>query len=106
MNIKNYTSSVPVINSINKIEFRLSQAGATHIAKSYDKERPIGMIFQIPVNGVPLTFKVPAKSDKVFDYMLKQRKSPPKNLVRETISNRRIEPRGRSWLIGSTFRYL
>lgn len=40
MNLKNYTSSVPVINSIAKIEHRLAQAGATHIAKEYDRERP------------------------------------------------------------------
>jgi hypothetical protein len=85
MNIKNYTSSVSIINSINRIEFRLSQAGATHIAKTYEKERPTGMIFQIPVNGFPLTFKVPSKVDKVYEYMLKQRKSPPTQSAKETV---------------------
>ena len=85
MNIKNYTSSVPVINSIGKIEFRLAQAGATHIAKSYEREKPTGMIFQIPVNNTPLTFKLPAKIEKVRDYLINQRNKPPKPEARKTI---------------------
>jgi len=85
MNLKNYTSSVPVINSIGKIEHRLAQSGATHIAKSYERERPVGMIFQIPVNNIPMTFKLPAKADKVFDHMLKQRSRPPQASQREAI---------------------
>lgn len=85
MNLKNYTSSVPVINSIGKIEHKLAQSGATHIAKSYDKERPIGMIFQIPVNNIPMTFKLPAKSDNVYEHMLKQRSRPPQSSQRAAI---------------------
>ena len=85
MNLKNYTSSVPVINSIGKIEHRLAQSGATHIAKSYERERPVGMIFQIPVNNIPMTFKLPAKTDKVLDHMLKQRSRPPQASQREAI---------------------
>ncbi|NMB81173.1 MAG: hypothetical protein GYA14_05095 [Ignavibacteria bacterium] len=96
MNLKNYTSSVPVINSIARIEHRLAQAGATHIAKSYDKERPIGMIFQIPINNVPLTFKLPAKTEKVFDYMIKQRSKPPKREHLETI---RLQADRTAWKI-------
>ena len=61
MNIKNYTSSTPVVNSINKIEHRLTSAGATHIAKMYEQERPVGMIFQISINNILMTFKLPAK---------------------------------------------
>jgi len=57
MNLKNYSSNVPMANSISRIEHKLAQAGSTHIAKSYDNERPIGMIFQIPINGTPMTFK-------------------------------------------------
>lgn len=85
MNLKNYTSSVPVISSITRIEHRLSQAGATHIAKQYDKERPVGMIFQIPINNVPMTFKLPAKATKVYDYMIKQRARPPQQSQKEAI---------------------
>lgn len=78
MNLKNYTSSVPVITSISRIEHRLAQAGATHIAKSYNGERPVGMVFQIPIQNVPVTFKLPAKVDKVLNYLIKQRIRPPK----------------------------
>lgn len=76
MSIKNYTSTVPMINSIARIEHRLAQAGATHIAKSYENEKPIGMLFQIPSNGIPLTFKLPAKANRVFEYLKMQRKKP------------------------------
>ncbi len=80
MNLKNYTSSVPAMNSIQRIEFKLAQAGATHIAKTYEDEKPIGIIFQIPINDVPMTFKLPAKTEKVYDYMrMQRRKSPTKS---------------------------
>lgn len=69
MNIRNYTSSVPVTNSINYIEHRLSTAGASHIAKFYEGNRPVGMMFQITHNNVPLTFKLPAKSESVFNVL-------------------------------------
>lgn len=85
MNLKNYTSSVPVLNSISRIEHRLAQAGATHIAKHYDKERPVGMIFQIPINNIPMTFKLPTKADRVFDFMIKQRARPPQQSQKQAI---------------------
>ena len=76
MNIRNYTSSVPVTNSINYIEHRLSTAGASHIAKFYEGNRPVGMIFQITHNNVPLTFKLPAKSESVFNVLYNAVKRP------------------------------
>ena len=84
MNLKNYTSSVSVLTSISKIEHRLAQAGATHIAKSYKNEMPDGMIFQIDVNGKLMTFQLPAKAEKVYDYMIKQKKFGYKKDVQET----------------------
>lgn len=96
MNLKNYTSSVPVISSITRIEHRLAQAGAMYVTKSYEKERPIGMIFQMPVNDIPMTFKLPAKSDKVFEHMIKQRSRPPKASQREAI---RMQADRTSWKI-------
>lgn len=96
MNLKNYTSSVPVINSIARIEHRLAQAGASHIAKSYEKERPIGMIFQIPVKDIPMTFKLPAKTEKVFEFMLKQKNKPPK---REALNNLKLQADRTAWKI-------
>ena len=84
MNLKNYTSSAPMLNSIAKIEDRLASAGATHISKSYQDGKPTGMIFQIPSNGIPITFKLPAKVEKVYDYMIKQKKYGYKKEVKET----------------------
>lgn len=77
MNLKNYTSSVPVVNSINKIEHRLVSAGATHIVKMYDyNERPTGISFQINVNDLPHVFKLPAKVEKVFEVLWKEVRRP------------------------------
>ena len=76
--IKNYTSSVPMLTSISRIEYRLAKAGALHIAKSYKNEMPVGMMFQLDNGkGIPLTFKLPAKTDKVFEWLRYQRKRPP-----------------------------
>ena len=84
MNIRNYTSSVPVTNSINYIEHRLSTAGASHIAKFYEGNRPVGMIFQISQNSIPLTFKLPAKSESVFNVLYNAVKRPRPS-TKETI---------------------
>ncbi len=88
MNLKNYTSSVPIITSIGKIEHRLAQAGANHISKSYAPDnsgRPIGIVFQITINNYPMTFKLPAKTERVFEYFVKQRARPPKQKQLEAI---------------------
>ena len=84
MNLKNYTSSVPSINSISKIESKLAEAGATHIAKSYENNRPVGMIFQIMIGDKPMTFKLPAKVDKVYDYMINGKRRTNLKSVRDT----------------------
>lgn len=72
MNIKNYTSSVPVIRSINHIEDKLIEIGATHIAKSYKDGKPDGIIFQITQQEVPITFRLPAKIDLVKEHFIKR----------------------------------
>lgn len=79
MNIKNYTSTVSVISSISRIEHSLACAGATHIAKIYEEGgtgRPIGMIFQINSNGVPVAFRLPAKTESVFKIFWQGIKKP------------------------------
>jgi len=71
MNLKNYTSTIPASRSIEKIEILLVSAGATHISKSYKDKITDGFVFQIPVNNVPISFKLPAKIDMVYNRMLK-----------------------------------
>jgi len=95
MQIKNYTSSVSVINSINLIENRLVSAGATHIGKVYDKERVKGITFQIPVNGIPILFKLPTKSEAVFKVLWKEVRKPRP----ETKKNIELQSERTAWKI-------
>ena len=88
MPIKKYTSQVSVINSINRIEHRLLQAGVTHISKSYSgngSDKPVAMIFQITINDIPHTFKLPAKVEKVYKNFLAERRKPPTESVKQSI---------------------
>jgi hypothetical protein len=76
MNLKNYTSSVPANDSIFRIEQMLVEAGASHIAKTYEDGLVSGIIFQIRLNDMPLTFKLPAKIKPIFDAMWSGIKKP------------------------------
>jgi hypothetical protein len=77
MNIRNYTSTVSVDRSISLIERCLVSAGASHIAKAYDQAgHTKAILFQMEVNGQQLTFKLPARWEKVFEKMWKQVKRP------------------------------
>ena len=80
MNIKNYTSNVSVDRSVSDIEHCLVSAGASHIAKAYDTEGHVqALIFQMPNGkGEQLTFKLPARWQKVFEKMWKQVRRPRK----------------------------
>lgn len=72
MNLKNYTSTVPAERSIMKIEKRLVEIGASHIAKSYDRQILSGIIFQVD----NVTYRLPAYVDRIEEMMLKQIKRP------------------------------
>lgn len=76
MNIKNYTSTVPAMNSAAAIEALLVEAGATSTNRWYDAKVLKGFLFQIPVNGVPRVFRLPANVDLVVAQMLKKVKNP------------------------------
>lgn len=76
MNLKNYTSEVPVGRSVGNIEKFLMEIGATKIMKEYDQGGLTGMSFEIPANGIALPIKIPANVDKVYDTMVKERSYP------------------------------
>jgi len=96
MNLKNYSSSVSVVSSINKIEHRLVFAGATHIAKLYDEEKNVkGITFQIPVNNKPLLFKLPAKTESVFNVLWGEVRRPRP----ETRKNIQLQASRTAWKI-------
>lgn len=78
MNLKNYTSTVPVSRSISLIEDKLINIGAKTISKFYDNDMNIeGFIFQIVKQGIPsLIFKLPSKWKQVEKVMRQQIKKP------------------------------
>lgn len=79
-NLKNYTSTVAAEKSISMIEQLLVKAGASHISKSYDAGRAIGMMFQIEVKGQPITFAIPARIERVEEIFMRGLRQPtPRN---------------------------
>lgn len=79
MNLKNYTSSVPTERSVSMIEHCLVRAGAQHIAKTFDEKGNLGgIIFQIPVNTFPVTFRLPARWESCFKVMWDEVRKPRK----------------------------
>lgn len=77
MNIKNYTSQVPVSTSMARIENNLVAAGARDILKKYNDVGICNSIcFILPMNGKQLTFKLPARMDKIYDLLLAEYQKP------------------------------
>lgn len=73
MNLKNYTSSVPVERSIMMIEKLLMDAGATNISKSINEQKEVdGIIFLININTKPILFKLPSKVEQCYKIMMKE----------------------------------
>lgn len=80
MNLRNYTSTVPVANSLQAIETLLARAGAQQIAKSYDNGNVKGIVFSLMVGTGPtqqvMLFKLPAKPESVAKVMKSEVKKP------------------------------
>jgi len=80
MNLRNYTSSVPVAASLQAIETLLARAGAQQIAKSYKDGEITGIVFSLPFGEGPqrqvMLFKLPAKPEVVTKLMLAEVKKP------------------------------
>jgi hypothetical protein len=72
MNIKNYTSTVPVHLSLGRIENNLVQAGASDISKKYSQAKECEAItFRMEVSGHPLFFRIEAKVEECFKALSK-----------------------------------
>lgn len=76
LNLKNYTSEVPAITSMGKIERALVEAGATDISKKYTDGVCTSITFRMMVNQVPLFFQLPAKVDACFKVLWGEVKRP------------------------------
>jgi len=60
--LKNYSSSVPAVQSIAWIERRLAHHKASQILKEYDPEcRVVSIAFIVLINGTKFPFKLPAR---------------------------------------------
>lgn len=68
---------MPVQKSIERISSRLAEAGAVQIRSYNTNGKPLGVIFQMRRQNIPMEFKLPVKAERVFDNMIKERKKQP-----------------------------
>lgn len=89
MNLKNYTSTIPAITSIGRIQKALVEAGATDISMKYDPitKLCVAITFRIILPGnLPMFFQLPAKIQPCFDVLWKEVKRPrseTKQIIKE-----------------------
>jgi hypothetical protein len=77
INIKNYTSQVPVETSVSKIERMLVNAGGNNILKGYDQDRELESLqFSLIINGNSVLFKVKAYRTVISDLLISEYKKP------------------------------
>ena len=85
--LKNYTSEVPAVRSIQRIEDMLITNGARQVLKDFDPDtrQLSGLAFIIPVNGTDVPFRLPARIDRVEAILRSQRRRPPTETQARTI---------------------
>lgn len=77
MNLKNYTSNVPMARTVSRIEECLAEAGATGIMKDYKDGILVALSFKVNLpSGKVMAIRLPANSDGVFSAMMKTVKRP------------------------------
>ncbi len=78
MNIKNYTSTVPAMTSMGRIENLLIEVGATGISKKIDPATKTctAITFKMELNGMPLSFHISAQIQPCFDVLWAEVKRP------------------------------
>lgn len=76
MNIKNYTSGVPVAKTISRIEEILAEIGAKAIGKNYENAKVSSITFQLEINGKDRLIRLPANPDAVYRSLCEQVKRP------------------------------
>ena len=78
MALKNYTTEVPARRSVDEIQKKLINHGATSLIINYgpDKE-PVSVSFIIETSQGHLPFRLPAKVEQVEKILLGMRKRPP-----------------------------
>lgn len=77
MKIKNYTSTVPVGQTVARIEQMLAEAGASGIMKDYTAGKLTSLSFRIATpTGKAFTVRLPANAATVCAVMLREWKKP------------------------------
>ena len=90
MNLKNYTSDVPAITSMGRIEKFLVEAGATDISKKYEDGVCIAIRFRVlhkhhsDLPGIPIFIELPAKVDACFKVLWADVKRPRPDTKQKT----------------------
>lgn len=84
INLKNYTTEVPASRSIENIEKLLVGAGATNIMKEYGPAGKCKAVsFLISCNNMSLPFRLPAKVDRVYSWLKRQKPKSSEKLLQE-----------------------
>ena len=77
MNLKNYTSTVPVERTITRIEQLLAEAGATGITKQYHQGRLASLSFRVDLpTGQDIEVRLPANHEAVLQAMTEAVRRP------------------------------
>lgn len=84
MNLKNYTTKIPAYQSVNQIKKMLIDYGANGIMEEYgDNKKISGICFILDVDGFKLPFKLPAKEDGIYRWLLKKHKNKSEDDLRK-----------------------
>ncbi len=77
MNLRNYTSDMPVSASILKIKKLLIDMNVRSVIEEYGPDKKIvGITFTIDIHNQTAIFKMPANIEKVFAVLWKEVKNP------------------------------
>ena len=71
------STKIEVAKTLTEIEYLLSQAGATGIAKDYKDKRPVALYFRLAVGAQEIPFMLPARVEPIF--VVLQKRLQPQN---------------------------
>lgn len=79
MPILNYTTAIQAEKTVSQIQGLLAGAGANAIMTEYDDEKILSSIsFRLNINGQELSFRLPARIDKIYVLLKNDDKVPRK----------------------------
>ncbi len=72
MALKDYSTTIDVHRTIGEIQGTLVDHGATAVVTEYEAKVPVGLAFQIKVNGELLSFRLPVRIEAVRAVLVQQ----------------------------------